>query len=213
MRCRLDTTANSLSQLLRLIAEDDSLRSAVTDEPEALPRAIEETLRLPPIHGVARTMTRNVEVEGVELRKGERVALFIGAANRDPRKFENPDQFDLARRPNQHLAFGQGIHLCLGNHLARAEIRIGVETLLRAAPHFQSDGAAVIEQRAFLRDVTSLPVSLVPKKRGEQSTAGLSVNLINRSGPWRALGSRPMASPAANVNRFDAISRGVDVRR
>jgi unspecific monooxygenase len=97
--------------------------------------AVEELLRFdPPLHMFTRYALEDVEIEGLRLAKGERIGLLLGAANRDPAVFARPDHLDLARAPNPHVAFGAGIHFCVGAPLARREMRIALEVLFRRLP-------------------------------------------------------------------------------
>ena len=82
-------------------------------------------------------LRRDVELHGEKIPKGARVHLLFAAANHDPRVFPEPDRFDVARTPNNHLSFGFGIHFCLGASLARMELRVGIEELLRRAPDYR----------------------------------------------------------------------------
>ena len=86
---------------------------------------------------LTRTLTREVELHGRRLARGERVHLLFAAANRDERTFAEPDRFDPRRDPNPHLAFGFGVHFCLGASLARLELRIGLDELLARAPRYE----------------------------------------------------------------------------
>jgi unspecific monooxygenase len=97
--------------------------------------AVEELLRFDsPLHMFTRYALEDVEIEGLRLRKGERVGLLLGAANRDPAVFTEPGRLDLARAPNPHVAFGAGIHFCVGAPLARREMRIALDVLFRRLP-------------------------------------------------------------------------------
>ena len=92
--------------------------------------AIEEVLRYDgPTNALVRVVAQDHELHGKQLREGERVFVMVNSANRDPRMFDNPDRFDIARQQNRHLTFGQGIHLCMGAKLAREEGRIAVQAL------------------------------------------------------------------------------------
>jgi cytochrome P450 len=96
-----------------------------------VPDAVEETLRyLGPAQQVVRVVTQRVMLDGVELDEGKRVVACLGSANRDERVFADPDRFDVRRRPNPHIAFGAGVHFCLGAPLARLETRVALEALL-----------------------------------------------------------------------------------
>jgi cholest-4-en-3-one 26-monooxygenase len=100
--------------------------------PSALPIAVEEFVRwVTPILNMRRTATRELELHGQKLREGDEVLLLYSAANRDERVFRDPQRFDLRRRPNPHLAFGFGTHFCLGASLARLELRVVFDELLR----------------------------------------------------------------------------------
>ncbi|GAA0904607.1 hypothetical protein GCM10009557_80170 [Virgisporangium ochraceum] len=106
-----------------------------------MPDAVEELLRLhTPNQGFARTATRDTRVGGQAVRAGQQVVLFYTSANRDPAVFADPDRFSLDRGRNRHLAFGHGVHKCVGIALARLELRIGVERLLAATSEFGPAG-------------------------------------------------------------------------
>jgi cytochrome P450 len=128
-----ETSARMLAQAVRYLAEDLPLQDELREHPERIPNLIEETLRIEsPTKTDCRLARRTSEVAGVSIPAGSTVAVLLGAANHDPRKFPSPDEFQ-AGRPNarQHLAFGRGIHTCPGSPLARAEGRITIEHLLR----------------------------------------------------------------------------------
>jgi cytochrome P450 len=127
-----ETSARMLAQAVRFLAEDQPLQDRLREHPEGIANFIEETLRIePPTKTDCRLARRTTSVGGVGVPAGSTVALVLGAANRDPRQFPNPDEFQ-ADRPNarQHLTFGRGIHTCPGSPLARAEGRISIERLL-----------------------------------------------------------------------------------
>jgi cytochrome P450 family 142 subfamily A polypeptide 1 len=109
---------------------------------------------------MSRTVTTPVELQGEYLREGDQVMLFYPSANRDSRVFENPDQLDVRRSPNPHLAFGFGPHFCLGASLARLELKVMFEELLRRLPDIQLASTEPLEFRAsnFISGPESMPV-------------------------------------------------------
>ena len=120
--------------LLALLQNPDQKR-ALQDEPALIDTAVEEFLRYDsPIQHQTRVAGEDFELEGCRIRRGQRVLPMLGAANRDPAQFSDPDRLDVRRRPNPHLAFGYGIHFCLGAPLARMEGQIAIRTILHRMP-------------------------------------------------------------------------------
>lgn len=134
-----ETTTNALGNAVVLLESHPALRAQLAAQPEGLPSVIEELLRLEsPVPGLSRVTTRDVEIRGVEIPKGERIHMAFAAANRDERVFPDPDVLDPTRSPNPHLAFSLGIHFCLGASLARTEMRIALEELLARFPSYRA---------------------------------------------------------------------------
>jgi cytochrome P450 len=132
-----DTTSAFIAHCLIQLARDPAQRAALVAAPDLLPNAIEELLRTEsPVHVAVRTVTEDVELGGVTMEAGQKVTLMLGAANRDERHFRDPAVVDLGRAPNHHLAFGFGIHRCIGLHLARLETRVALEEILRRVPDY-----------------------------------------------------------------------------
>lgn len=155
-----ETTSNLLSlglhALLQHPAEADRWRRG---EPSVASTATDELLRFTsPVQFNQRVTTEAVTIGGVEIEPGVLVALLLGAANRDPDVFADPDRLDLARSPNRHLGFGFGIHACLGAPLARVESDVALPAVLRRWPDLRLDGRAVHRPTFVLRGLTSLPV-------------------------------------------------------
>lgn len=125
----LDTVTNSLGWHLRHLAMDQPLQRRLREDPELIPAAVEELFRAYPVSNTNRTVAEDMEFHGVQMRKGDIVALPIPLAARDPRAYDNPNLIDIDRKP-RHFTFGTGIHNCLGIHLARREIRVVISEML-----------------------------------------------------------------------------------
>jgi cytochrome P450 len=133
----LDTTAWAIRAGLWYLARTPDAQATLRARPELMPAAAEEFLRtLAPVQAMARTCLRDTVVRGREIKAGERVVLVFGAGNRDPDAFDDPDSIRLDRTKNRHLAFGGGIHRCLGSNLGRRELVIALEEFLRVVPSF-----------------------------------------------------------------------------
>jgi cytochrome P450 len=132
-----ETTTNAFSNALLILDRERALRERLVREPEGLALAIEEFLRFEsPAPGLSRVTTRDVDVRGQRLEKGSRVHMLFASANRDAAVFEDADRVDAGRDPNPHLAFGLGVHFCLGASLARLELRVGLEEFLKRFPNY-----------------------------------------------------------------------------
>jgi cytochrome P450 len=134
----LDTVTAMIGFTLQHLAGDPELRQRMIADPTLVSPVIEEVLRLEqPAPTTPRVTTEDVEVCGTLIPAGSQVTLCLGTANRDPGRFPHSDEIDPAQADSGHLAFGGGIHRCLGSHLARRELRIIVEEFLRLIPDFE----------------------------------------------------------------------------
>lgn len=132
-------------------------------EPDRLPLAVEEMLRWTcPLHYFRRTATRDVELGGQRIREGDRVVMLYSSANFDEDVFDQPMNFDIARDPNPHLAFGHGIHLCLGANLARLEARVFFEEFFRRFRGLELTGEPVYIRSNIVHGFKRMPVRLLP---------------------------------------------------
>ncbi|MGA3145930.1 MAG: cytochrome P450 [Acidimicrobiales bacterium] len=162
----VETTYRASGNLLYgLLTNPDQLR-AVIDDRSLLPDAFEETIRWePPVTVILRRATRDTELAGVGIEEGADVALLLGSANRDERKYEHPEQFDIFRASRQSVGFGFGVHVCLGMHLARMETRVAMNTIFDRLPDIRLDAAPDqdlhIKGMAF-RSPIALPVAFTP---------------------------------------------------
>ncbi|MFN3469769.1 MAG: cytochrome P450 [Novosphingobium sp.] len=126
------------------LADHPDARRALAADPALIPDAIEESLRFnTSAQRFRRTLTRDVELHGQVMKAGDQVILAYGSANRDERMFENPDVYDIARKPRRHLGFGGGVHACLGAMIGRMATQIAFEELLKAVPEFSRVDAAL----------------------------------------------------------------------
>lgn len=134
----LATTTHAMSGAIYALASDPALRAGLAREPARVDTAVEETVRLyAPVVAVGRTVRADCEVAGEQFRAGDRIALNYAAASRDPEVCANPERFDITRPEVVHTAFGVGPHRCLGEHLARLEIRVAIEEFVRRIPEFE----------------------------------------------------------------------------
>jgi cytochrome P450 len=133
-----ETTINLINNAMLCLLEHPHALARVREQMDLLPTAIEEVLRYrSPFQAVFRQTTRDVEMQGLKIPADKLVLPLIGSANRDPKHFENADCFDVARDPNPHIAFGHGIHFCLGAALSRLETRIALEDILARIEHIE----------------------------------------------------------------------------
>ena len=159
-----ETTRNLISGGMYTLFQNPSQRELLRDRPELLATGVEEMLRyISPVMYFRRTATRDVEVSGTTIPEGGRVALWFIAANRDPEVFDDPHRFDVTREPNDHVTFGPGgPHFCLGANLARLEIRIMFEELMRRLPDIEQAGEPSRLRSNFISGIKHLPVRFTP---------------------------------------------------
>jgi cytochrome P450 len=133
-----ETTTKLIGTSLRILAQHPEQRQALVDDPELISSTVEEVLRLEGVTTIVpRSMKQAVTIGDQELAVGDIVLGLIGAANRDASAFPDPNTFDIRRTPNRHLAFGHGVHHCLGNQLARMEAKSAISGLLRRYPNYE----------------------------------------------------------------------------
>jgi cytochrome P450 len=157
-----ETTANLIGNGLLHLLEHPAEMERLRRNPELAPSAVEELLRFdPPVSGTIRIAVRDLELHGQQIAEGQQVACMLASANRDPQRFPEPDRLDLARAPNRHLAFGYGIHFCVGAALARLEAQIAFRTLLARFPKLRgAGGEPVWKPQVFFHGLERFPVEL-----------------------------------------------------
>ena len=159
-----ETTRNVISGGLQALLADRTQWEALVADPSLIPSAVEECLRwVTPIVSMSRVATRDIDVRGVTIPEGYQVLMMYPSANRDETVFEDPMRFDLHRDPNPHIAFGFGPHFCLGSSLARLEIKVVLEELVKRIPTLHiadEDAEPTYKASSFVRGITELVVTI-----------------------------------------------------
>jgi cytochrome P450 len=156
-----ETTASLISTAFYLLATHPDQRLALVKDRSTIAVGVEEILRFEaPVQYLHRTTTADVTLHETTIPRGERVVLLYASGNRDERVWDSPDRLDVRRAPRRHVAFGEGIHHCIGAPLARLEARIAIEELLSVAPFYELAGPIERLQAHVLRGIRRLPVSL-----------------------------------------------------
>jgi cytochrome P450 len=164
----MDTTSGFTGNVLLRLCEDPELRQQFIDDPGLIKKGTDELLRLyTPTLGLARTVARDAEFQGQPLCQGDRAILMWAAANRDPAMFEDPDKLDLSREnAKKQMAFGVGIHRCLGSHYAKMMFQVMVTQILERMPDFELAGDYErFEDAGEVYAVRKLPVKFTPGPR------------------------------------------------
>jgi cytochrome P450 len=159
----MDTTSNGGALMLHYLAINPDTRAKIVAHPDQLESAVEELLRLTsPVPQHARGVGTDTEFLGQHLKSGDVVLLHWMAANRDPAVFPDPDTFDINRKPNRHYAFGFGAHRCLGANLARVELQVLIQEVLRRLPDYEVVPAEVVRYPGLNRGMSGLGARFTP---------------------------------------------------
>lgn len=163
-----NTTMNMISNSILVLARQPAQRRALRERPERWPKVLEELFRyVSPVQGLARATTRDVTLHGISIPAGDQVLLLYGSANHDESVFEDPEAFDLDRDVRSHWAFGNGIHFCLGNAVARLETRVALHELVERLGDFEVDEAAVVRNQLVpTRGIARAPIHFEPTAGG-----------------------------------------------
>jgi cytochrome P450 len=160
-----ETTSKLIANGVRLFGRHPDQRKAVLEDPELMTAAVEELLRVTsPTQYMTRTTTREITVRDTVIPSGSKVALLFGSANRDPREFSRPDEFDIFRPRSRMLAFGRGAHVCLGAAVARLEARIALQEFLAQVPEYEVDESAITYMHSGnVQGPTSMPLRVLAR--------------------------------------------------
>jgi hypothetical protein len=157
-----DTSRNSLSGTIRLMTEFPDQRAMVLDDPSLIPQMSDEALRMvSPVMHMRRTALEDTELNGQKIAKDEKLVLWYGAANRDADIFPDPDTFNMHRKNvDKHIAFGHGVHKCLGSRIAKMQLRLAFEKIFDRFPNIHWTGKQTISPNPLVHAISSLQVNL-----------------------------------------------------
>nr|8G35_A Chain A, Cytochrome P450 [Rhodopseudomonas palustris HaA2]8G36_A Chain A, Cytochrome P450 [Rhodopseudomonas palustris HaA2] len=159
----LDTTVNGIGAAVYCLARFPGELQRLRSDPTLARNAFEEAVRFEsPVQTFFRTTTREVELGGAVIGEGEKVLMFLGSANRDPRRWSDPDLYDITRKTSGHVGFGSGVHMCVGQLVARLEGEVMLSALARKVAAIDIDGPVKRRFNNTLRGLESLPVKLTP---------------------------------------------------
>ncbi len=157
----LDTTISTTGQIIKFLADNPDQWQKIRADATLIPNAVEEAVRLAtPIRAFTRYAIEDIELASHVIPAGKRVVVVYASANRDERKFANPDQFDVTRDVHDHVGFGQGVHMCMGMHLARREMILILEALRRRVDRFELLGEPTVAMNNTIRAYATMPVKV-----------------------------------------------------
>ena len=157
-----ETTRHTISHTMNNLINNPNQLALLQERPDLIPWAIEEFLRYAsPVYHFRRTATKDVDFNGVEIKQGQKIVPWFASGNRDDSVFENPNKFDVTRNPNEHMAFGRGgPHMCLGNALARIELRVMFEDLVSRVDKVERVGDVDFLRSNFVHGIKRMPVKV-----------------------------------------------------
>jgi 4-methoxybenzoate monooxygenase (O-demethylating) len=159
----IDTTVNGIGAAMYCLARFPDQLARLREDPTLSRNAFEEAIRFEsPVQTFFRTTTREVELSGHRIGEGEKVLMFLGAANRDPRRWEDADRYDISRKTSGHVGYGSGIHMCVGQLVARLEGEVMMAALARKVRAIEITGPVKRRYNNTLRGLESLPVTMIP---------------------------------------------------
>ena len=157
-----ETTRHTISHTMNNLINNPDQLALLQERPDLIPWAVEEFLRYAsPVYHFRRTATKDVELNGVNIKEGQKVVPWFASGNRDETMFENPNKFDVTRNPNEHMTFGRGgPHMCLGNALARIELRVMFEDLISRVDKVERTGDIDFLRSNFVHGIKRMPVKV-----------------------------------------------------
>jgi cytochrome P450 len=157
-----ETTRHTISHTMNNLINNPDQLALLQERPDLIPWAVEEFLRYAsPVYHFRRTATKDVDFNGVEIKQGQKIVPWFASGNRDDSVFENPNKFDVTRNPNEHMAFGRGgPHMCLGNALARIELRVMFEDLVSRIDKVERVGDVDFLRSNFVHGIKRMPVKV-----------------------------------------------------
>jgi cytochrome P450 len=157
-----ETTRHTITHTMNNLINNPDQLALLQDRPDLIPWAVEEFLRYAsPVYHFRRTATKDVDFNGVLIKKGQKIVPWFASGNRDDSVFENPNKFDVTRNPNEHMAFGRGgPHMCLGNALARIELRVMFEDLVNRVDKVERVGEVDFLRSNFVHGIKRMPVKV-----------------------------------------------------
>ena len=159
----IDTTVNGIGAAIYCLARFPEQLARLRADPSLARNAFEEAIRFEsPVQTFFRTTTGEAEIGVQQIGEGEKVLMFLGAANRDPRRWDNPDSYDVTRRTSGHVGFGSGIHMCVGQLLARVEGEVMLAAIARKVATIEITGPVKRRYNNTLRGLESLPITISP---------------------------------------------------
>lgn len=164
----LETTAGALGLIVERFCREPEIPQLLRERPDLMPKAVEELLRLDsPFVSVGRTAVQDTELGGCPIPSGDKMLIHWASANRDAGEFQDPDRFDPNRPRNRHFAFGAGPHRCAGSNVARLNLRVALEEIVRRMDRITiADGAQISYHAGLTRSPLELPISFVPRAQG-----------------------------------------------
>jgi cytochrome P450 len=159
----LDTVTATLDCMMAFLAQHPEHRRQIVEDPSRIPSAIEELLRWEtPVMGLARVAVADTELGGCPVHKGDQVSVMIGSANTDEAEFPDADEVRFDREVNRHIAFGGGIHRCLGSHLARMELRVALREWHKRIPDYEVEPGHTLVYTPAIRSIEHFPLRFTP---------------------------------------------------